>query len=152
MYSLAPQRSLERNINRQVVNNFKGSTVKRNTAASTYQYERGYAAVGSMAIGQANTSRSEPDLAWQRSMTKPSLPPQRLPSNRSNYRTERSTSQFITSSASQLQLQPQPLYTMNGTGQTKANNQFVCSLADVSKTSSKPPVTECAPKSKGDSG
>ncbi|XP_051269679.1 plakophilin-1 isoform X1 [Dicentrarchus labrax] len=138
----------------QEKNHIKGSTVKRNTAASAYQYERSYAAVGSMAVGRTNTSRSEPDLAQQRSMPKRSLPSQRLASNRGTYRAQRSTSQFITSTTSQPhpKPQPQPRYTINGTSQTKTNTQFVCSQVDGFKTSSGPSVTEGTPKSKGDSG
>ncbi|XP_035517096.1 plakophilin-1-like isoform X2 [Morone saxatilis] len=140
----------------QEKNNIKGSTVKRNTAASAYQYERSYTAVGSKAVGQTNTSRSEPDLAWQRLMPKRSLPPQRLASNRGNYRAQRSISQFITSTTSQPQPkpmpQPQPQYTINGTSQTKTNTQFVCSQVDGFKTSIRPSVTEGTPRSKGDSG
>ncbi|XP_078105191.1 plakophilin-1 [Sander vitreus] len=138
--------SVEKN-NRQLVNNIKGSSVKRNTAASTYQYERGYAPVGSMAVGQTYTSRSEPGGARQLSMPKNPVPLQRLISNRGTYRTERATSQFKTNTTSQLQ----PLHTMNGTGQTKSNSQFVYSKVDVTKTLSKPPVTEGAPNNKGDS-
>lgn len=149
MFSLALQLSAEKN-NRQLVNNIKGSSVKRNTAASTYQYERGYAPVGSMAVGQTYTSRSEPGGARQLSMPKNPVPLQRLISNRGTYRTERATSQFITNTTSQPQLQL--LHTMNGTGQTKSNSQFVCSKVDVTKTLSKPPVTEGAPNTKGDSG
>ncbi|XP_044069459.1 plakophilin-1 [Siniperca chuatsi] len=123
-----------------------GSSVKRNTAASTYHYERSYAPVGSMAVGQTNTSRSEPDMAWQRAMPKRSAPPQRLLSNMSTYRAERATSHFLSSATSQ------PLYTINGTGQTKTNTEFVCNRVGMSKTLPKPPVTECAPKSRGDTG
>ncbi|KAF1391995.1 hypothetical protein PFLUV_G00047900 [Perca fluviatilis] len=141
--------SVEKN-NRQLVNNIQGSSVKRNTSASTYQHERGYAPVGSMAVGQTYTSRSEPGGARQLSMPKNPVPLQRLISNRGTYRTERATSQFITNTASQPQLQP--LHTMNGTGQTKSNSQFICSKVDVTKTLSKPPVTEGAPNSKGDYG
>ncbi|XP_045931979.1 plakophilin-1-like [Micropterus dolomieu] len=133
---------LEKPINWQLVNNIKGSSVKRNTAASTYQYERSYAPVGSMAVGQTNTSRSEPDMAWLRSMPKRSVPPQRLLSNRGTCRAERANCQFFTSTASQ------PLYTMNGTGQTKTNTQLICSQVDSAPP--KPPVTKCDPKSKVD--
>uniref|UniRef100_A0A8D0DFG3 Plakophilin 1 n=1 Tax=Sander lucioperca TaxID=283035 RepID=A0A8D0DFG3_SANLU len=96
------------------------------------------------------TSRSEPGGARQLSMPKNPVPLQRLISNRGTYRTERATSQFITNTTSQPQLQL--LHTMNGTGQTKSNSQFVCSKVDVTKTLSKPPVTEGAPNTKGDSG
>lgn len=148
MCSLAPQLSLERNMNHQVANNMTGQTGKKNTAVSTYQYKRSYAPVGPMAVGQINNSRSEPDLVWQRSAPKRSVPPRRLLSSRSTQMTERSTSQQIRNSTSQIL----PVYTLNGIGQTKTNTQFVCSPVDVSKTSSKPPVTEFAQKSKGGSG
>lgn len=179
--------ALSQEKNWQAVNNIKGSSMKRNTIATTYQYENSYAPVGaSVAISQTNTSRSEPGFAWQRSMPKRSVASQRLPSKKSTYMTQRSKSQYIMSTRSQpqLQLQPQPqpqpqrkvqsqvlhppppqpqfqpppqpqfqaLSTMNGTSQTKTNSGFVCSQVDAPKTSSKPPVIESAPKSKGDSG
>ena len=148
MHSLALQLSQEKNNNWQTISISKGSTVKRNAAASA-QYERSFAPVVSMAVGKTNSSRSEPDQAWQRSMPKHSAPPQRLLSNRGTYRAERSNSQFITSTLAQSQ----PLYTANGTGQTRTNNQFVCSqINTLSKAPSKPLVSESAPKSKGDSG
>ncbi|XP_041639808.1 plakophilin-1-like isoform X2 [Cheilinus undulatus] len=79
----------------------------RNAATSSYHYEKSLGAGGSMAVGQTITSRSEPDLAWQRSMPKRSGPSQRLLSNMSTHRVERSRSQFIQGAASQPQLQPQ---------------------------------------------
>nr|XP_046239029.1 plakophilin-1 [Scatophagus argus] len=138
--------SLEKNMNWQVVNNKRGSTVKKNTVASTYY--KTYAPVGSMAVRKTNTSRSEPNLVWQHSVQKRSVPPQRLLSNSSTHMKERPTSQFIVSTGSQ----PQLLSTVNGTGQIKSNAQFIRSSVDVSKTSSKPPVAETFLKSKGDSG
>lgn len=147
MYSLALQLSQEKKINWQAVSNIKESTVKRNTAASTYHNDRGYASAGSMALGQTNTSRSEPGLPWRYSVPKLSVPSQRVATNRDTYRAERATSQFITSTIPQ----PQPQYTVNGTGQTRRNSQFVCSQVDMSKAPPKPTVTECAPKSKGES-
>ncbi len=149
MFSLALQLSLERNINRQVVNNIKGSTIKRNTAASTYRYERSYAPLASMANGKINTSRSEPDIA-RRSVPKRSAPPQRGLTTRSNQRPERPNSQFIIGTSSMPKLQSPKM--MNSTSLTKANDQFIYSTVDVSKTSSRPPVFENTPKSKGDSG
>ncbi|XP_042262177.1 plakophilin-1 [Thunnus maccoyii] len=138
--------SQEKNNNWQTISISKGSTVKRNTAASAH-YERSFAPVVSMAVGKTNSSRSEPDQAWQRSMPKHSTPPQRLPSKNSTYRADRS--QFITNTL----VQSQPLYTVNGTGQTRPNFQVVCGqINTLSKTPPKPPVFECAPKSKGDSG
>ncbi|XP_074496694.1 plakophilin-1 isoform X3 [Sebastes fasciatus] len=135
--------SPEKNVNRQLVNGIKGTSMKKNSAASAYQYERGYAPVGSMAVGQINTSRSESAVARQRTMPKQSAPPQRLPSHRSTYRADRSKSMIITSAVSQPQLQP--VYTMNGTnGQfvssqgdlTKRNSQFVTSQGDMTKRNS----------------
>ncbi|XP_049447132.1 plakophilin-1-like [Epinephelus fuscoguttatus] len=139
--------------NRHLVNNYVGSTVKRNKGASTYQYERGYAPLGSKAVGPNNTSRSEPDMAWQRSMPKRSAPPQGFLANRNTYRVERTKSQLITSTAHQPLPQLQRNHTVNGTGQARTKSQFVCSQAEVTKTLSKSPaVTESAPKSKGDFG
>ncbi|XP_041810506.1 plakophilin-1-like isoform X2 [Chelmon rostratus] len=140
--------SLEKYTYRQAVNGVKGSTVNRSTAASNYQYGRSFAPGSSKVAGLYNTSRSEPNLAWHHSMTKRSAPPQRLVSNRSTYRAARSKSQFIMGTTPQHQ----PPLTVNGTGQTKANSQFVSSPGDVSKTPTKPPADEGATKSKGDSG
>ncbi|XP_070815262.1 plakophilin-1 [Chaetodon trifascialis] len=140
--------NLENYISRQAVNGTKASTVKRNTAASTYQYERSHAPVSFTKAGRFYSSRSEPDLAFHLPMNKRSAPSQRLLSNSSTYRTARSKSQFIVSSTSQRL----PVPTANGPAQTKINTQFVCSPADVSKTSSKPPADEGATKSKADSG
>uniref|UniRef100_A0A3B4T3E1 Plakophilin-1-like n=1 Tax=Seriola dumerili TaxID=41447 RepID=A0A3B4T3E1_SERDU len=119
MYSLALQLSLEKSMNRQPVNFSKGSSVKMNRAASTYHYERSYAPVSSIAVGQTNTTRSEPDLAWQHSVPKRSVPLQRFLSSRGTHRTDRSTSQYITTNMGQL-----PSF-MNGTSQIKTNNQFI---------------------------
>lgn len=123
-----------------------GANVKRNTAASTYLYDRSYVPSTSMAVGQPNTSRSEPDLARQRTQ-KRSAPPQRFFSNVANNRTERTISQFITNNS----VQPRPLYAVNGISQNKTNNQFICSRTDLIKSPSKPPVTEGTPKNKGES-
>ncbi|XP_070701185.1 plakophilin-1 [Pempheris klunzingeri] len=144
--------NLEKTINRKAVNNIKGSSVKRNTAGSAYRYERSYAPFSSMAVGQSYTSRSEPDLAWRHSVLKRSGPPQIPLSNKSAYRAEKATSQFIMGTVPQPQPQPQPQYTMNGTGQTRSNTQLVYSQVDVSKSPPKPPVSESASKSKGESG
>ncbi|XP_062272197.1 plakophilin-1 [Scomber scombrus] len=136
--------SQEKNNNWHKISISKGSTVKRSTAASANHYERSYAPVISMVAGKIDTSRSEPDLARQFSVPKRSAPPQRLLSNKSTYRTEKSSSQFITSSLPQ---------TANFTGPTKANKQFVASqINTLSKAPSKPVVTESAPKGKTDSG
>ncbi|XP_030274588.1 plakophilin-1 isoform X2 [Sparus aurata] len=111
--------SLEKNMNWHSVSNIKGSTLKTNTAASTYQYHRGYAPLGAMAVPQTNTSRSEPEIVWQ---PKRAAPPQRLLSNMSVYRAERPTSQYMVSTKSQPQLN-----TMNGFGRTKSTKQFMYS-------------------------
>lgn len=157
MYSLARQLSFEKNMNRQVISNSKRSTVKRNTAASTYQYDKSHTPVGSAARGQNNTSHSEPDLARQLSMPKRSVPPQRFLSNRGTYKAERAISQYITNTtAAQHQFMStttgQPQYTMNGTSQIKTNNQFICSQIDAPKQLSKLQVTEDTTKNKADSG
>lgn len=140
--------SLERNINRQTVNNTKGSNVKRNSAISTYRYERSYAPVSPKAVGQTNTSRSEPDIARQQTMPKRSAPAQRVLTSKSTYRRERPTSQILISTSSQPQLQSPKL--MNGNGLTRSSSQFVCSTVDGPQTFSKSPVPESAPKIKND--
>ncbi|XP_026162628.1 plakophilin-1-like [Mastacembelus armatus] len=93
------------------------SKTKRNTVASAYHYERSYGAVGSMAVGQHNSSRSEPDQAWQHPISRP-VPPQRLLSNRSNYRP---VSELITKNI-------YPLYLVNGISQTKANSKIITEM------------------------
>ncbi|XP_029287845.1 plakophilin-1 isoform X2 [Cottoperca gobio] len=139
----------EKSINRHSVNINQGTSVNRNTG-STYQYERGYS-LGSMAVGPNNTSYSEPDMAWHRSVPKRSAPSQRLPSNNVSYRQERASTQFMTSATSQHF--PQPQVAMNGTlGLTKTSNQFICSQGEVTKSLSKPPVIETAVKIRGNSG
>ncbi|XP_022056352.1 plakophilin-1 [Acanthochromis polyacanthus] len=125
----------EKNTNRQTTS--KGPTAKRSTAASAFQYERGY--VNSMAAARTSTSRSEPDLAWIRSVPKRSATQQRNVSTKNTYMTQRSTSQFMTPP----KLQPPPLKIPNG--QSKANGQFICSQIDTSKA-------EATTKSKADSG
>lgn len=118
------QLSLDKSMNQQVARNLnmKRTTGKRNTSASTLQYKTGYLPLGYMTTGLNNTSRSESNLAWQLSKQKLSVPPQRLPSNKSSHT---STGQFIAGTISKLH----PVYTENGTMQTKE--------IDVSKTSSK---------------
>ncbi|XP_071349071.1 plakophilin-1 [Trachinotus anak] len=138
--------SQEKSMKRQTVSNAKGSTVKMNTAASTYHYQRSYPPVSSIAVGQTNSSRSEPDMAWQRSMSKRSVPLQRFLSSRGTHRTERSTNQFTTTSMGQLP------FNMNGTSQIKTNNQFILSQVDSPKLHPMPLVTEGTVKGKGDSG
>ncbi|XP_072237796.1 plakophilin-1 [Leuresthes tenuis] len=137
---------LEKNIHRQMVNNSKRSTAFRNTLTSTSRHERSYAPVSSMAVGQLDTSRSEPDLIWQRSMHKRSVPAQKTSSNKGNFMTQRSTSQYVVSTTSK----PQQLYAANG--QIKSNKQFICSQTDMSKADSKHSITEAKFMGKGNSG
>ncbi|KAM7006475.1 plakophilin-1-like [Tautogolabrus adspersus] len=121
--------TLEKNINRQVVNNHTRSTVKKNAAASNYTYEKSLGAGGSMAVGKNTTSRSEPDLGWQRSMPKRSGPSQILLSNMSQSKIERSRSQFIKGSTSQSQIQhqiqthSQPQFQTHNQAQIQSHNQ-----------------------------
>ncbi|XP_037535772.1 plakophilin-1 [Nematolebias whitei] len=85
--------SLEKNINNpQTLNNLKKTTRRRNATYSSSRYENGYGVVGSLAMGQTNTSRSEPALAWHYAVPKLSVPPQRGPSNKSIYTKHRSSS------------------------------------------------------------
>ncbi|KAM6946557.1 plakophilin-1 isoform 2-T2 [Lycodopsis pacificus] len=139
----------EKNFKWSVVNTIKGSSVKK--SATTYRSKSGYASLGSMAVGQNNnSSRSDSALLGRGFVTQRSFPPQRLLSNRGTYKTERASAHFVTNTASLPQLQPE--HTVNGTGQTKRNSYFATSQVNVSKTLPKSPVTESAPKSKGDSG
>lgn len=136
---------MDKTINRQMLNNSKGCSVKRNT---TYYHDRNYAPVGSMAVGQSHTSRSEPDLAWHVSMPKLSVPSKKIQSNKDAYLTRRSTSQFLTSAIPN----PQPLYVANGSSQTKSTNKIISSQTHMSKTNSRPSITEATSKTKGQSG
>uniref|UniRef100_A0AAQ5YRR7 Plakophilin 1b n=1 Tax=Amphiprion ocellaris TaxID=80972 RepID=A0AAQ5YRR7_AMPOC len=138
--------TFEKNINRQTSS--KGPAMKRSTVASGYQYERSY--IPSMPAARTSTSRSEPDLAWTRSVPKRSTTQQRNSSTKNTYITQRSTSQFMTSAPPKLQ--PPPLKIPNGSSHSKANGQFICSQTDMSKVTSKTPVTEFTSKSKVDSG
>ncbi|XP_033938256.1 plakophilin-1 isoform X3 [Pseudochaenichthys georgianus] len=113
-------------------NNIQGASVKR-TVGSTYQHVRSFAGISSTARGQANTSHSEPGMAWNRS-----APPQGFPSSRAIYREERSSGHFVKTPTSPLQFQP--VFTMNGTGQTKSSNQFLCSEVEVTKTATDGPA------------
>ncbi|XP_059185527.1 plakophilin-1-like [Centropristis striata] len=108
------------------LNNNKGTSVKMNTAATTYQYEKAYGPVCIMPVGLNDTSRSEPDFARQRSVPKISAASQRLPSNRGTYRTERTTSQFITRTGSQHQpqFQSQSQYQYQSQPQLQAQSQY----------------------------
>ncbi|XP_026204289.1 plakophilin-1-like [Anabas testudineus] len=136
--------NVERNANRNIVNISMGSGVKRNASASTYLHERSYVSAPSMAVDQPNSSRSEPDLAWQRSRARRSVPLQRFSSNMGNYRKDMTINEYITKT------RYYPLYTGNGTSQNTSNNQFVCSRIHSFKTPSKPPVTVGASKNKVD--
>ncbi|XP_074534736.1 plakophilin-1-like [Halichoeres trimaculatus] len=98
--------SLERNGSRQVVNNNKGSPVKMSTAASNYQYDRILGASAAGAVGKPNTSRSEPDLAWQNSMAKRSQS-QKLLSNMNLYGVEKTKKQYVKGSMYQNHIQTQ---------------------------------------------
>lgn len=145
------------------VNSVKRSTVKRNTEASSHQYGS-FAPVGSKAGGQTLASRSEPDMGWQRSMTRHSVMSPGLQSSRSICRTEKTSSRSITRqtqpqsmyvngterSSSQLttrRIRPRSVHNINDTRQTKSQEQFVSSQVDMSKS-----VTESTSKSKIDSG
>ncbi|KAI4827369.1 hypothetical protein KUCAC02_030770 [Chaenocephalus aceratus] len=125
-------------------NNIQGASVKR-TAGSTYQHVRSFAGISSTARGQANTNHSEPGMAWNRSVPTRSAPPQGFPSSRAIYREERSSGHFVKTPTSPLQLQP--VFTMNGTGQTKSSDQFLCSKVEVTKTATDGPA-----ETKGNTG
>ncbi|XP_008319084.1 plakophilin-1 isoform X2 [Cynoglossus semilaevis] len=128
---------------KQQVKNSKDSTVKRNLAAASLHYERCYGPVGTMPKGHANTSRSEPDLLRQRSVpARPSVPMQRFLSNRGTYRTERQSNMFITSSPGHS-VPPQ-----NGHISPTKTNHIKTIKMDLSKTLSKPTVTDGVPKCK----
>lgn len=120
------------------MNNIKGSTVKRNTDSSFFQYGTS-AAVGS----KAYTSRSEPDMARQRATVKRAVSPHRLASYRNSYGTQRTTTQPRTPRA-----QPQSIYKGNGTVQTKTGKHLVRSTVTTFKTLPNTTVTDSAPKKK----
>lgn len=145
MYPLAPQLSIEKKMNRQQVNISKGTSVKMNTAPSAYHYERSYASISTVAPGPTNTTRSEPDLAVQYSVPKRSVPMQRLFSNKVTQRTERPSSQFI---SSKFQFPSN----MNDKSPIKTRSQVSYSQTDSSKSFCKPAVTDDSVKGKGDSG
>ncbi|KAM6927844.1 plakophilin-1-like [Xenentodon cancila] len=136
---------VDKNVNRSITNNSKGSSVKRNM---TYYHERDYAPAGSSAVGQSPSSRSLPDPRWRFTIPQPSLSSQKIVSNQDIYLKKRSTSQFITSPISKSQT------VLNGSNQTKSNSQFISTQADPSKTSSRPTVTEETSKTRinGNSG
>ncbi|XP_076003183.1 plakophilin-1 isoform X2 [Genypterus blacodes] len=95
----------EKNGNRQSVNGFKGSTVKRSVVSTSFLHEKTYGRQGSKSGGQVINSRSEPDLGRQLSMPKVSGPPKRLVSDR-RARTLETTSRLLTNSSVKLQSQP----------------------------------------------
>ncbi|KAF6733839.1 Plakophilin-1 [Oryzias melastigma] len=141
-------------IQEKSMNKQSQSCVKKQTG---YHYERRYGGpVGALPVGQRNTSRSEPDLVWRRSVVQPSVPSQRMVSNKNSYVTRRSTSQYITGPA----LHPQPLHLPNGSAQTKMNGkingkingQVISSKTNISRTQSRPSMTESSSKIKGHSG
>ncbi|XP_028303371.1 plakophilin-1-like isoform X2 [Gouania willdenowi] len=93
---LAKSSFTDRSIFRRSTNASKGSSVKRNTIGSAYFYDKSYPLFSAMTLGQANTSRSEPELQWQRSIVKSTAPPRRAATSKRIYRAQRSNSQFIT--------------------------------------------------------
>uniref|UniRef100_A0A3Q3WVY6 Uncharacterized protein n=1 Tax=Mola mola TaxID=94237 RepID=A0A3Q3WVY6_MOLML len=124
------QLSTGKSTNRQITNTMKGSAVRRDTKSSNFLYKRDYARSGFMAVSQVHTCRSEPNLAWKGSVPKRSVVTQQLPS--------KTNSHFTMSSNPKLR----PLYTQKGKERTKKHSSFICTQADVSKTSSKPVATE----------
>ncbi|KAK5933609.1 hypothetical protein CgunFtcFv8_014074 [Champsocephalus gunnari] len=132
--------SREPNFSLYSVNNIQGASVKR-TAGSTYQHVRSFASISSTARGQANTSHSEPGMAWNRSVPTRSAPPQGFPSSRAIHREERSSGHFVKTPTSPLQYQPV------FTGQTKSSDQFLCSEVEVTKTATDGPA-----ETKGNTG
>ncbi|XP_029358745.1 plakophilin-1-like [Echeneis naucrates] len=125
----------EKTMNRQTLINSKGVSMKMNTGASGYQYERilcpvsPVSPVSPVAVGQPNSSRSEPDLPR----------PQYVSIPRQRFLSSRATRKFVTSDLqympSRINQQKQP--NMNGISQTKASTQFVCSQVDSAKRFSK---------------
>ncbi|XP_029947902.1 plakophilin-1 [Salarias fasciatus] len=165
--------SPDKTIGRQILSNSKGSTMNK----SAFLYERSYPLISSMMVNHTtNTSRSEPEMAWQHSMPKRSVSTQRTLPSKSTYKTQRTASQFVSSSRPQPQLQPRspsqplplspsqplspshplppppPAYVGSAANLNKAQSQFLVSQADVSKVASKPPATETMSKTKEDSG
>ena len=138
MFSLALQLSFEKSMKQQVVNNFKESTFRRNPAAAAFQYEkRSYDTLGTMAVSQAGTSRSEHDLARRRTVASPSsVPLQRYFSSKATVRTERPTSQFISQGSRQS------VYTSNSTFPVKSMKLLKSSQPDGPITLPRPVVPE----------
>ncbi|XP_017264431.1 plakophilin-1-like [Kryptolebias marmoratus] len=116
--------SLDKNTNNhQTYNNIKRRTTRRGTTHSSSRYETNHGLVGSKSMGHANTSRSEPGLAWQHPVPRPAVPPQRVVSHRSTFIKQRSSggSQFMKRSISQ----PLPNNVQNGLGQFKSQYSTV---------------------------
>lgn len=145
MFPFTLQRSLEKNTNRQQVNISKGTSVKMNRAPSAYYYERSYPPISPVAPGPTSTSRSEPDLALQYSVPKRSVPMQRFLSNKVIHRTERASSQFISSRS-------QPPSNTVDKSPIKTQTPVIYTQTDSSKQFSKPAVVDDAVKGKEDSG
>ncbi|XP_078477638.1 plakophilin-1-like [Lampetra planeri] len=134
----------DKSTNSQALYKSKVSTMKSNKAG--FLNEQSYAPAGVHSRGLASTSRSESDLLWKQQVTKRSVPPLRQQSNRGTYRNERSTSQYVTNTLTQLK----PVNMVKGTAKT-TSSQFIHQV-DSSKTPPKPPAADGAPKTKGDSG
>ncbi|MEQ2279070.1 hypothetical protein AMECASPLE_005761 [Ameca splendens] len=131
------------------------STVKKKTLSSGYHYERNYSAGGgSVALGRANTSRSEPGLAWTNRVPQPSIPQQRKLTaeqrgNRNTYTNQHSTnSYFLTRGVSQ----PHNLYAVNGSGPTQKHNQYRSNQLDMGRTFTEQTVADSSSKTKINSG
>ncbi|KAK5622461.1 hypothetical protein CRENBAI_003236 [Crenichthys baileyi] len=145
----------DKNINNSQMISKVGSTVKKKTLSSGYHYERNYSAGGgSAALGRANTSRSEPGLAWRNRVPQPSIPQQRKLTaeqrgNRSTYiKQHSSNSYFITRGVSQ----PHNLYAVNGSGPTQKHNQYRSIQSEMGKTFTQHNVTDSSSKTKINSG
>ncbi|XP_035008958.1 plakophilin-1 [Hippoglossus stenolepis] len=141
---LSKRLSFEKSMKQQVVNNSKESTVRRNPAAAAFQYEkRSYATLGTMAVSQPSTSRSEHDLARRRTVANhSSVPLQRLPSSKGTMRAERPSSQFI------AQGSRQSVYTSNGTFPMKSVKLLNSSQPDGPVTHPWPVAPEITTKTR----
>ncbi|XP_053295259.1 plakophilin-1 [Pleuronectes platessa] len=135
---LSKRLSFEKSVKQQVVNNSKESTYKRNSAGAAFQYEkRSYATLGNMAVSNNSSSRSEHDLARQRSLGyHSSLPLQRFLSSKGTMRTERPTSQLIAQGSRQT------VYASNATFPMKSMKLVNGSQPDGPVTLQKPVVPE----------
>ncbi|XP_015237286.1 PREDICTED: plakophilin-1-like [Cyprinodon variegatus] len=147
--------TIDKNIsNHQSITNL-GSTVRKKSVTSGYRFERTQPTAGStVALGHANTSRSEPGVAWGRYGTQLSVPHTRNPTteqqaSRNNYRNQRSTSNhFVQRTISQSQ----PLYPANGFGLTHKQSQYKGSQPNMSKTPTQQTTTDSSSKTKINSG